>query len=94
MSSFDPRRRPQLAPHVRLQIDAVSGDPVLLYPEGILVLNSTAHEIVRRCDGQTSVAQLLHLLAGEFEVDEDVLRHEVQENLEYMRQRNLLLYSA
>jgi pyrroloquinoline quinone biosynthesis protein D len=94
VSSFDSSRRPQLAPHVRLQIDAVSGDPVLLYPEGILVLNSTAHEIVRRCDGQISIAELLHLLAGEFEVNEEVLRHDVQENLEYLRQRNLLVYPA
>ena len=94
MSSFDSSQRPQLAPHVRLQIDTVSGEPVLLYPEGILILNSTAHEIVRHCNGQISIAELIHLLAGEFEVDEDVLRHDVQENLEYLRQRNLLLYSA
>jgi pyrroloquinoline quinone biosynthesis protein D len=94
VSSPDLARRPQLAPHVRLKIDAVSGDPVLLYPEGILVLNSTAHEIVRRCDGELTIAELIQRLGAEFEADEAVLRHDVVENLEYLHQRNLLLYPA
>ena len=37
-----------------LETDKVSNEPVLLYPEGILQLNETAHAIVERCDGRTS----------------------------------------
>lgn len=94
MNSLDLNLRPKLAPHARLKIDPVQGDPVLLFPEGLLVLNETAHEIVRRCDGQTSIAELLRQLSDEFDADEDILRADVFENLEQLRQRNLLLLSA
>jgi pyrroloquinoline quinone biosynthesis protein D len=32
---------------------------VLLYPEGMVQLNASAAEIVRRCDGQTTVDALV-----------------------------------
>jgi pyrroloquinoline quinone biosynthesis protein D len=93
VSSFDLNLRPALAPHVRLKIDPVEGEPVLLFPEGLLVLNETAHEIVRRCDGQITIAKLLRQLAEEFEVDDGTLRADVLENLDQLRQRNLLVFS-
>ena len=93
MSSLDLDLRPVLAPHVRLKIDPLNGDPVLLFPEGLLVLNVTAHEIARRCDGQINIAQLLQQLAEEFDANEDVLRDDLLENLEQLRKRNLLLFS-
>ncbi len=45
--------RASLAKGVRLQIDSTTGKSVLLYPEGIVELNETAHEILSRCDGRT-----------------------------------------
>jgi pyrroloquinoline quinone biosynthesis protein D len=94
MNSFDPLLRPVLAPHVRLSIDPLTGDPVLLYPEGFLVLNGTAHEIVRRCNGETTVAALLQHLGEEFDAGEEILRHDLLENLEQLRRRNLLLFTT
>ncbi|MCQ4261492.1 pyrroloquinoline quinone biosynthesis peptide chaperone PqqD [Stutzerimonas stutzeri] len=35
---------------------------VLLYPEGIVKLNATGGEILKRCDGKTSVTQLIEQL--------------------------------
>ena len=35
---------------------------MLLYPEGILQLNETAHAIVDRCDGLTSVTEIIAAL--------------------------------
>jgi pyrroloquinoline quinone biosynthesis protein D len=93
VNPLDLNLRPALAPHVRLKTDPVSGEPVLLFPEGLLILNDTAHEIVHRCDGQTSIAELLKQLNGEFEVDEETLRHDILENLQQLKQRNLILFS-
>jgi len=93
MSAFDPQLTPQLAAHVRLRLDPITNEPVLLFPEGLLVLNATAHEIVRRCDGKTTLAQLLEQLAAEFDAPADVLRDDVWENLEALRRRNLLLFA-
>jgi pyrroloquinoline quinone biosynthesis protein D len=93
MSTLDSSLRPSLPKHVRLKIDPINGEPVLLFPEGLLVLNSTAHEIVRRCDGQTSIAELTRQLGEEFDADEDVLRHDILENLEHLRSKNLLIFT-
>jgi pyrroloquinoline quinone biosynthesis protein D len=93
MTAFDMSCRPLLAAHVRLKIDPIEGQPLLLYPEGMLVLNDTAHEIVRRCDGRTTLTELLRSLTEEFDADREVLRRDLIENLETLRGRNLLLFA-
>jgi pyrroloquinoline quinone biosynthesis protein D len=94
MSFLDSTLRPVLAAHVRLKVDPVSGDPILLFPEGLLVLNATAHEIVRRCDGEISITELIRQLTEEFDASEEVLRNDILENLEQLRHQNLLLFLA
>jgi pyrroloquinoline quinone biosynthesis protein D len=91
MNVPDPQSRPSLAPRVRLQTDAVTGEPVLLYPEGLLVLNPTAHEIVTRCNGKITVDELIRLLYDEYEESEETLRHDVLETLADLKQRNLIV---
>lgn len=93
MSSLDLNLCPLLAPHVRLGVDPVSGDPILLFPEGLLVLNVTAHEIVRRCDGKISIAELIRHLREEFDASEEILRNDLLQNLDQLRRRNLILFS-
>jgi pyrroloquinoline quinone biosynthesis protein D len=93
MELIDPAQRPALAPRARLQMDAVRNEPVLLYPEGVLKLNETAHAIVLRCDGKTSVADLLRSLAEEYGAGEADLRDDVLECLEDLRQRRLLVFT-
>lgn len=39
---------------------------VLLYPEGIVKLNVTGGEILKRCDGRTSVTELIEQLGREY----------------------------
>jgi pyrroloquinoline quinone biosynthesis protein D len=91
MNVPDPQSRPALAPRVRLRADPVTGEPVLLYPEGILILNPTAHEIVTRCDGEITVDGLIRLLYDEYEESEETLRHDVLETLADLKQRNLIV---
>jgi len=86
--------RPALAPGVRLQMDAITGEPVLLYPEGIMALNSTAHEIVARCDGVATVESIATALAAEYEISPDELAGDVLECLEDLRQRRLIVFAA
>jgi pyrroloquinoline quinone biosynthesis protein D len=91
MSRVDLNCRPLLAAHVRLKIDPVSGDPILLFPEGVLILNSTAHDIVSLCDGQATGHDILTALSAQFEVDEPTLRADVVECLTDLLRRNLIL---
>jgi pyrroloquinoline quinone biosynthesis protein D len=91
MNVLNPQSRPTLAPRVRLQTDAITGEPVLLYPEGLLVLNPTAYEIVTHCDGKITVDELIRLLYDEYEESEETLRHDVLETLADLKQRNLIV---
>ena len=47
--------RPRVAPGFRLQWEPVQNCHVLLYPEGMVKLNASAGEIMKRCDGERSV---------------------------------------
>jgi pyrroloquinoline quinone biosynthesis protein D len=93
MNSSDLSRRPYLASHVRLKIDPITGDPILLFPEGMLMLNSTAHEVVRRCDGRTSIEQMAEQLAEEFDAAKETLLPDLLQTIEELSQRNLLRFA-
>ncbi len=81
--------RPSLAKGVRLQIDSTTGNNVLLYPEGIVELNETAHEILSRCDGQT-LADIVQALAEEYDVDSNALAADVRDTLADLQRRKLV----
>lgn len=93
MSNPDLQSRPSLAPGVRLQMDPVTGEPVLLYPEGFLILNSTAHEIVLRCRDRTSVDEIILMLSEEYEADVEEMHRDVLETLSDLKQRKLVTFS-
>ena len=50
--------RPALDRRFRLQWEAAQKAHVLLYPEGMIKLNSSAGEILKRCDGQATIADI------------------------------------
>ncbi len=77
MKAIDLTSRATLAPGVRLQTDRVTGEPVLLSPEGIHVLNETACAIVVHCDGTRTVAEVTAALAGEYDAPVEALREDV-----------------
>jgi len=51
--------RPRIGPGFRLQWETAQDCHVLLYPEGMVKLNASAGEIMKRCDGQRSVAAIV-----------------------------------
>jgi pyrroloquinoline quinone biosynthesis protein D len=50
--------RPALGPGFRLQWEAAQNAYVLLFPEGMIKLNGTAGEIMKRCDGRATIAEI------------------------------------
>ena len=50
---------PRLARLFRLQWEPAQDAYVLLYPEGMVKLNQSAAEILKRCDGQRDVAAIV-----------------------------------
>jgi pyrroloquinoline quinone biosynthesis protein D len=90
MVPIQPGDRPKLARRARLQRDRVTGKPVLLYPEGVLVLNPTGFAIVTLCTGQSTLEEIVITLAGQYKTSPAQLRVEVVEYLDRLRSRNLL----
>ncbi|HEY3730003.1 MAG TPA: pyrroloquinoline quinone biosynthesis peptide chaperone PqqD [Steroidobacteraceae bacterium] len=67
---------PRIAPLYRFQWEAAQNGYVLLFPEGMVQLNGAAGEILRRCDGQRSAADIIADLKKAFqseEIDADVV---------------------
>jgi pyrroloquinoline quinone biosynthesis protein D len=59
MSDPTPDCRPAIGPGFRLQWEEAQGCHVLLYPEGMVKLNGSAGEIMKRCDGQRTLAEVV-----------------------------------
>ena len=57
---------PRLARGFRLQWEAAQDCHVLLYPEGMVKLNQSGGEILKRCDGQRSVSAIVAELEKAF----------------------------
>jgi pyrroloquinoline quinone biosynthesis protein D len=51
--------QPRVGAGFRLQWEPAQSCHVLLYPEGMIKLNGSAGEIMKRCDGQRSVAAIV-----------------------------------
>ena len=68
--------RPRVGPGFRLQWEPARECHVLLYPEGMVKLNPSAGEIMKRCDGNASVADIVADLEKAFSttgLERDVL---------------------
>ncbi|MBH2043916.1 MAG: pyrroloquinoline quinone biosynthesis peptide chaperone PqqD [Comamonadaceae bacterium] len=68
--------RPHVAGHFRLQWEEMQKAWVLLYPEGMVKLNSSAGEIMQRLDGEKTVQTVIDELESSFETSgltQDVL---------------------
>ena len=51
--------RPRINKLFRLQWEQVQQAHVLLYPEGMVQLNTSAAEILKRCDGEHTVDEII-----------------------------------
>lgn len=55
---IDANSRPAVGRGFRLQWEAAQNSHVLLFPEGMIKLNGSAGEIMKRCDGATTIADI------------------------------------
>ena len=80
--------RPQLRRGVRTGTDPLSGETVLLFPEGVLILNETAAAVIRQCDGCHSVAEVVQAVG---ETYDDVAVEDIMSLLRDLITQNLLV---
>jgi pyrroloquinoline quinone biosynthesis protein D len=58
MDTITPSARPAIGRGMRLQWEPAQNAHVLLYPEGMIKLNGSAGEIMKRCDGRRTIADI------------------------------------
>ena len=59
MNAIAASAKPALGRGFRLQWEPVQNAHVLLYPEGMVKLNGSAGEILRRCEGERTIAEII-----------------------------------
>ncbi|MFC0065843.1 pyrroloquinoline quinone biosynthesis peptide chaperone PqqD [Umezawaea endophytica] len=61
-----PESVPRIRPGARVSYDQVRESAVVLFPEGVLVLNETAAAVVDLCDGRATIGDITRRLADDF----------------------------
>lgn len=57
---------PRLSPHFMFRWEESQDSYILLYPEGLIKLNPSAGEVLKRCDGKSSVDAIVTDLQAAF----------------------------
>jgi len=78
---------PKLWKLARLDYDAVRGRPVLLYPEGAVLLNDTGRAILELVDGRRTIGQIATVLNERYQAD---VTADVIEYLTHLAERELI----
>lgn len=69
--------RPMLQKHARLQFDPVRGAWAVLSPEKVLWPNEIGLDILRRCDGKTTVDEIVAALAEDYDAEAQLVGADV-----------------
>jgi pyrroloquinoline quinone biosynthesis protein D len=78
---------PRLWKLARLDFDPVRQRPVLLYPEGAVLLNDTGAAILELCNGTHTVGEIATILSERYHAD---VSADVTEYLQKMADRELV----
>jgi pyrroloquinoline quinone biosynthesis protein D len=86
--------RPALAAKSRLRDDRLSGRTILLAPERGLVLSASAAAILKLCDAQRTVAEIVELLVGSTGGERATITSDVNALLEELAGRGLVTWQT
>jgi coenzyme PQQ biosynthesis protein PqqD len=78
---------PSLWRLARLDFDAVRNRPVLLYPEGAVLLNDTGKAILELVDGKRTIGEIAGILGARYQTD---VTADVSEYLSHLAERELI----
>ncbi len=78
--SLDPDAPLRFSPLHRLQWEEAQQRHVILYPEGLVELNTTSAEILKRCDGEHTLRTIVEELERKYQTEG--LTDDVREFLE------------
>ena len=80
--ALDLRATPEINPLYLFRWEQTQESYVLLYPEGVVKLNDSAGEILKRCTGANSVEQVIAEVAALFDGSPEAVENGVRKFLE------------
>jgi pyrroloquinoline quinone biosynthesis protein D len=81
---------PRLKPHVRLQFNEARSQWVVQAPERVLMPDDIAISVLKRCDGQASVAVIAADLAREYNAPPEIVESDVLEMLQDLVEKGIV----
>ena len=81
---------PRLAPGAKLQHDKRRGQWIVQAPERVFVPDQIALEILKRCDGEASIAAIVDDLAQAFTAPRQVILADVLKMLQDLADKNVV----
>ena len=87
---LSPNTVPNLPKHVRLQFDDLRNAWVVLAPERVLWPDDISVDILKRCDGASSIDVIVDALVVEYQADKSVIEADVIEFLQDWSDQRLL----
>ena len=81
---------PEFAVGVRLKYDEVRSCWILLAPERVMMPDETALEILRHCNGRTSLGSIIDELAAAYDADRQVIADDVCRMVEELAGKGIL----
>ncbi len=70
--------KPHLPRGMHLKHDATRGEWLLMAPERVLKLNGVAVEILKRCDGEATLGEIVDQLAAAFAAERELIETDVR----------------
>jgi pyrroloquinoline quinone biosynthesis protein D len=89
-ASVSPDARPRLPRGVRLVHNEAQGGYVLLAPERVFKADAIAVEILKRCTGEATVAQIVDDLARTYQAPRERIATDVTQLLQGLADKKLL----
>jgi pyrroloquinoline quinone biosynthesis protein D len=87
---LDTETMPRLAPHVQFRFDEKREQWIVLAPERLLVPDEIAVEVLKLCDGNSSIAAMVVTLAELYETSGKTVSEDVLELLQDLTDQGIL----
>jgi pyrroloquinoline quinone biosynthesis protein D len=96
MAAPEDSSQPRLAAGCRWGLEQKTGteeNRVILFPEGAIKLQGTGRQVLEKCDGQRTFAQIIAELQDQFgDADPAKIRADISQFLEQLRLKRIIDY--
>lgn len=83
--------QPKLPRHAKLRFDKPRDMWIILAPERVFELDDVAHEVIKLCDGERTVAQLIEVLQEKYQAPPGAIESDVTAMLQDLADKGFIV---